>query len=79
MGKTIKSDANPGFFAQGGKTKMFGRQFADPQTPGTSAQETDSSESSKGQQKFAKGGTTKMMGKGHAAPALPGVSAKNSQ
>lgn len=74
MGKTIKSDANPGFFAQGGKTKMFGPQHAGPQNPDTSAHDTSGDGG-----KFAKGGTAKMFGKGHASPALSGVSAKNSQ
>lgn len=76
MGKVIKKSAPS--FAQGGSTKMFGRQYADPQSPGTSAQETDARESG-GKGKWAKGGSTKMFGKGHANMATPGVSAKPSQ
>ena len=74
MGKVIKKSDNPGFFAQGGKTKMFGERHAGPQTPGQSATMTTGDGG-----KFAVGGKTKMFGKGHANQAPSGVSIKSSQ
>lgn len=45
-------------FAKGGKTKMFGEQQAEPQTPGQTA---DPGKTGKGAE-FAKGGGGKMFG-----------------
>jgi len=77
MGKVIKKDANPGFFAQGGKTKMFGHMTACPQKPFQTAQEGGFAGDSGG--KWGKGGTTKMFGKGHANPAPKNLSIKDTQ
>jgi len=74
MGKVIKKDANPGFFAQGGKTKMFGHMTAGPQTPFVTAQVKAGDGG-----KWGKGGSTKMFGKGHANPAPKNLSIKDTQ
>lgn len=73
MGKVV-GNANNISFPQGGKTKMFGRQYANTQKPGGTAHDT-----ADGGQKFAEGGTGHMFGKGHAGPAEAGVTAKKSQ
>lgn len=73
MGKVIKKDARPDFFAQGGTTKMFPRQYAGEAEPGQSAT------SNEPHKKFAEGGKTHMFGKGHADKMTPGVSGKQSQ
>lgn len=54
-------------FARGGKTKMFGRQNAGTQKPGTTAHAT-----SGGGGKFAKGGGKKMFGFAPTRPAKSG-------
>jgi hypothetical protein len=63
----VKSTKSPSF-AKGGKTKMFGKQHAGPQKPGTSAHSTSGSGG-----KFAKGGRTHMFGKQSASPARGGT------
>lgn len=73
MGKVV-GNANSISFPKGGKTKMFGRQYANTQEAGVTSHET-----SGGAQKFASGGKGKMFGKGHAGPAESGVTAKKSQ
>lgn len=53
-------------FAKGGNTKMFGKQSAGSQAPGTTAH------SASGDGKFAKGGGKKMFGFRPSGPACPG-------
>lgn len=72
--KVIKRSDNPDFFAQGGKTGMFGPQHAGPQKSGGSSQDKAGDGG-----KFAAGGSGKMFGKGSAKPALAGQSGKESQ
>ena len=68
-GKSISTKS--GAFAKGGNTKMFGKQFAGPQKPSTTA--TASKSGSGG--KFAKGGGKKMFG---FAPAGKSPAGKTS-
>ena len=86
----IKSDARPEFFAQGGKTAMFGRGTAHEAISGISGKESNGGSSGeKAERKgegaygkdvrYAEGGTTKMFGKGHAGKMTPFVSGKQSQ
>ena len=75
MAKVESSSARPEFFAQGGKTKMFGKQHAGPAKAGDS---TNGDKSGDGGE-WAAGGKTKMFGKGHASPAVAGHTAKASQ
>jgi hypothetical protein len=67
MAKTTSKSAS---FAKGGKTKMFSRQNAGTQKPGTTAHSTS------GGGKFAKGGSGHMFGKQSASPARGGYTAK---
>lgn len=67
IGREMSS--RPAKFAQGGNTKMFGKQFADPQVPFHTAHDTKG-----GPGTFAQGGKTKMFGKQEANPASPGIS-----
>jgi hypothetical protein len=75
MGKVLKKSANPGFFAQGGKTHMFGKGGADEAPSGQSAPTSKPGPGAK----FAAGGKGHMFGKGHANEMTPGQSAKSSQ
>ena len=58
-------------FAKGGKTHMFGKQYAGPQKPGTTSHATSGTGG-----KFAKGGRGGSVGKQTASPACPGVTGK---
>lgn len=73
MAKTKSISSKTASFAKGGSTKMFGKQHAGPQKPGT----TGKSNSGDGG-KFAKGGNGKMFGKGSAKPSVAGHTAKTS-
>jgi hypothetical protein len=86
----IKSGARPDFFAQGGKTPMFGRGTAHEVIPGISGKESNGGSSGekaerKGEGAYGKdvrypeGGTTKMFGKGHAGKMTPFFSGKQTQ
>jgi hypothetical protein len=75
MGKVIKKSANPGFFAEGGSTKMFGKGGAAPAPAGQNAYESQPGVGAK----FAEGGKGHMFGKGHANEMQAGQSAKSSQ
>ena len=77
MAKVIKSGSQPGFFASGGKTKMFGKGTAGRAESDVSGKASNSP--SGGSEKFASGGSGKMFGKGHAGKVTPGVSGKQSQ
>ena len=83
MAKVIKKGEDPGFFAKGGKTKMFGRGHAskrEPDISGKSSQGSDDGQSMGGEGiKAAKGGTGKMFGKGHAGHRVAGITGKASQ
>lgn len=57
-------------FAKGGKTKMFGKQAAEPSEKGVTA-DTSATDSAPGA-KFASGGSTKMIGYRGAEPAQAG-------
>ena len=70
--KIKKSADNPGFFAQGGKGHMFGKQRASQQGPGITSHDPQGSD-----QKFASGGKGKMFGKQSASPAKPNQIGKN--
>lgn len=71
MAKTISSSSPA--FAKGGKTKMFGRQYAGTDKPGVTGKATTSNGG-----KFAKGGPTGKVGNQKpAVPAKAGVSASN--
>ena len=69
--KTKTISTKSASFAKGGKTKMFGKQHAGPQKPGTSAHDTSGNGG-----KFARGGKTHMFGKQSASPAPAGRSGK---
>lgn len=69
-GKVQKSGPFGGAM-QGGSTKMFGQQGANPAKPGAVAL----SQPGKGAQ-FAKGGSTKMFGRQYANPRKSGVTGK---
>ena len=56
-------------FAEGGSTKMFGKQQAEPQTSGQTASEDDPGPGAK----FAKGGSNKMFGFHPSQPATSGI------
>jgi hypothetical protein len=77
MAKIVKKSDDPGFFAQGGKTKMFGKGTAGHAEDSVSGKASNSP--SGGSDEWAKGGTTKMFGKGSAGHKTPGVSGKESQ
>jgi hypothetical protein len=77
MGKVISSGDKPGFFAQGGKTKMFGKGTAGDAAEGVSGKESNSPAG--GSAKFASGGKTGMFGKGQAGKKVPGISGKATQ
>lgn len=91
MGKVIKSGERPGFFAQGGDTKMFGKGYATPARSDFSGKESQGSnvgmtpekpyehESYTDGVKYAKGGDGKMFGPGKAGKKVPGVSGKETQ
>ncbi len=61
--------SKPANFAKGGTTKMFGRQFANPQKPGGSAHDV-----AQGKQGVKAGGKDPI-GAQHAGPQVPGGSA----
>jgi hypothetical protein len=75
MVKVIKKSDDPGFYPQGGKTKMFGRGYTGKITPGQTGKDSQGSENGK----WPEGGSTKMFGKGSAGHKTPGVSGKESQ
>jgi hypothetical protein len=75
MAKVVKKSDDPGFFAHGGKTKMFGKGSAGPAKPDISGKESNDL----GGGEWAKGGSTKMFGKGSAGFKVPGISGKESQ
>ena len=75
MGKVIKSSDSPGFFAQGGKGKMFGKGGAGKVSPGQSGKESNAPPGSSA--KFAEGGSGKMFGKQSANKMPSGQSGKN--
>jgi hypothetical protein len=77
MPKVISSGDRPGFFAQGGKTKMFGKGTAGEAAEGVSGKESNSPAG--GGDKFAKGGSGHMFGKGSAGKKVPGISGKATQ
>lgn len=71
MAKSKVISSKSASFAKGGKTKMFGKQHAGPQKPGTTAHSTSGDGG-----KFAKGGRGHMFGKQSANPRRPGVTGK---
>ena len=71
MAKSKTSTTKSASFAKGGKTKMFGKQHAGPDKPGTSG----ASKTGTGG-KWAKGGSTHMFGKQCADPRRAGVTGK---
>jgi hypothetical protein len=75
MAKGIKKSEDPGFFAHGGKTKMFGKGSAGPAKAAISGKESNDL----GGGEWAKGGSQHMFGKGSAGQKTPGVSGKESQ
>jgi hypothetical protein len=80
MAKFISRDnhqnKDAGFFAQGGKTKMFGKGHTGKVESGQSGKSSQGSENGE----FAKGGgSNEMFGKGHAGNKVPAVSGKQSQ
>lgn len=66
MMKSKEMSSKPAAFAKGGSGKMFGRQYASTEVPGTTGKVPNGTGG-----KFAAGGKTKMAGKGSAAPAKP--------
>jgi hypothetical protein len=74
MGKVEKRSEDPGFFAKGGKGKMFGKGEAGEAESGQSGK--DSQTPPGGGDKFASGGKTKMFGKQTASKAIGGQSGK---
>jgi hypothetical protein len=66
---------DPGFFGQGGKTKMFERGTAHDVEPGVSGKARNGGSD----KKWPEGGRGKMFGKGHAGHKEPGISGKASQ
>ncbi len=70
--KITKSSDNPGFFAQGGKGHMFGKQRAGAQGPGVTSHDPQGKD-----QKFAEGGKGRMFGKQTAGTVTPGQTGKN--
>lgn len=83
MAKVIKRAEDPGFFAQGGKTKMFGKGHSSPMPDSVSGKQNQGSDSGKSAGEGVKvaegGGSNRMFGKGHAGHKVPGVSGKESQ
>jgi hypothetical protein len=90
MGKVEKCESRPDFYAQGGKTPMFGRGTAHPQASGVSGKESNGGSSGqKAERKgegaygkdvrYAEGGSGHMFGKGHAGKKTPFVSGKETQ
>jgi hypothetical protein len=77
MAKVVKKSDDPGFFAKGGKTKMFGKGEVGKITAGQTGK--DSNAPSGGGAKWAAGGSNHMFGKGSAGQKTPGVSGKESQ
>lgn len=70
-GKSKEVSDKKATFAQGGKTKMFGQQGANPQRAGEAGHAAADGVGSK----FAQGGKGKMFPFRPAAPAKPGCSA----
>ena len=70
MASKVKSSKAPAW-AKGGSTKMFGRQAAGPQKPGTTAHNVSGNGG-----KFAKGGRGHMFGRQTANPRVPGKTGK---
>lgn len=67
--KSTTAKAMPGGGAKGGKTRMFGRQYAGPQEPGVSSHKTSGSGG-----KFGKGGGTGKVGnQRNSRTSRPGV------
>jgi hypothetical protein len=77
MGKVESQSEKPEFFAQGGKTHMFGKGTAGEAAEGQSGKESNSPPG--GSDKFASGGKTHMFGKGSAGKKVPGISGKATQ
>ena len=75
--KNDKQDSDPGFFAQGGKTKMFGKGTSFEAKEGVSGKPTNA-EGAVASETFLQGGHGKMFGKGHANMKVPGISGKAS-
>jgi len=75
MPKVKSRSDDPGFFGQGGKTKMFGRGTSSPAEPGQSGKSSNSGKD----EKWPEGGKSRMFGKGRAGHAVPGQSGKSSQ
>jgi hypothetical protein len=75
MGKVEKQSSDPGFFAKGGKGKMFGKGEAGEAESGQSGKESQTPPG--GGDKFASGGKTKMFGKQTANKMTPGQSGKS--
>jgi hypothetical protein len=71
MAKSKQMSSRGASFAKGGNGKMFGKQNAGTQSPGTTSHKTSGSGG-----KFAKGGRGKMFGKQSANPRRPGVTGK---
>lgn len=75
MAKVLSKSEDAGFFAQGGKTKMFGKGTAHKAIAGQS----DKDDNGGNGDKWACGGNTKMFGKGNAGHKVPGISGKADQ
>lgn len=67
MAKVKSSGGGGSKFAQGGSTKMFGKQHAGPKEAGCTAQEKTGDGG-----KFAAGGSTRMLSKVPANTMTPG-------
>lgn len=83
MAKVMKRSDDPGFFPQGGKTKMFGKGHASPAMDSVSGKPNQGSDTGKSAGEGVKmaegGGSNRMFGKGHAGHKVAGVSGKESQ
>lgn len=83
MAKIVKRSEDPGFFPQGGRTKMFSKGHASAMPDSVSGKQnqgSDDGQSAGEGVKVAKGGgSNRMFGKGHAGHKTAGVSGKESQ
>lgn len=77
MAHVTKQSSDPGFFAKGGETKMFGKGHTGESEEGVSGKSSNAGKG--GGDKWACGGSNKMFGKGHAGLKEPGISGKADQ
>lgn len=90
MPKVMKRSESPDFFAQGGKTKMFGKGHTGRAPAGVAGKQSQAGGDGEGPDEnmaegygkgfeFAEGGSGGMFGKGHAGKKVPGISGKATQ